>query len=172
MSPFENDPMEDDPFRSPAPTQSPGYRAPAAQANTGLIITVAVINYVFGGLQLACGACLAIFGATFTQMMGGIIEQERQMSPEDVAGLRIMTAVFIGMGVVFALTGLPTILAGYGVQCQREWGRILTIVLAGISALMAIMFLLGLNPLGLFFAGYSIFTLIVLLNSDNARAFK
>ncbi|PQO39201.1 hypothetical protein C5Y96_04915 [Blastopirellula marina] len=164
--------FEDDPFRSPMPTQQPGYRPPAGQANTGLIIAVAIINYVFGGLQVGCGACLAIFGATFTQMMGGLIEQDRSMTPEDQAALGIMTAVFIGMGVVFALCGLPTVLAGYGVQCQKEWGRILTIVLAGISALMAVMFLLGLNPLGLFFAGYSIFTLIVLLNSDNARAFK
>ncbi|QDU74098.1 hypothetical protein Pan97_11030 [Bremerella volcania] len=164
--------FEEDPFRSPVPTQSPGYRAPPGQANTGLIIAVAIINYVFGGLQVGCGACLAIFGATFTQMMQGVIEQEQQMTPQDMAGFKIMSAVFIGMGVVFALTGLPTILAGYGVQCQKEWGRILTIVLAGIAALMAVMFLLGLNPLGLFFAGYAIFTLVVLLNSDNARAFK
>ncbi|MEW4564256.1 hypothetical protein AB1K70_17090 [Bremerella sp. JC770] len=164
--------FEEDPFRSPSPTQTPGYRPPTGEANTGLIVAVAIINYVFGGLQVGCGACLAIFGATFTQMMGGIIEQDQQMTPEDHAALGIMTAVFIGMGVVFALTGLPTVLAGYGVQCQREWGRILTIVLAGISALMAVMLLLGLNPLGLFFAGYSIFTLVVLLNSDNARAFK
>ncbi len=164
--------FEDDPFRSPTPSQQPGYRAPAGPPNTGLILTVAIINYVFGGLQVGCGGCLAIFGATFTQMMTAMIEQEQQMGPEEVAGMRILTAFFIGMGVVFALTGLPTVLAGYGVQCQKEWGRILTIVLAGISALMAIFFLLGLNPLGLFFAGYSIFTLIVLLNSDNARAFK
>lgn len=164
--------FEDDPFRSPMPTQQPGYRPPGGQANTGLIVAVAIINYVFGGLQLCCGACLAIFGATFTQLMGSLIEQDRAMTAEDQAALGIMTAVFIGMGVVFALCGLPTILAGYGVQGKKEWGRILTIVLAGISALMAVMFLLGLNPLGLFFAGYSIFTLVVLLNSDNARAFK
>lgn len=167
MSPFE-----DDPFRSPAATQTSAHNSPSGEANTGLIIAVAIINYVFGGLQVGCGACLAIFGATFTQMMGGIIEQDQQMSPEDQAALGIMTAVFIGMGVVFALTGLPMLLAGYAVQCQKEWGRILTIVLAGISALMAILMLMGLNPLGLFFAGYSIFTLVVLLNSNNARAFK
>lgn len=164
--------FEDDPFRSPVSTQQPGYQSPPGQANTGLILTVAIINYVFGGLQLGCGACLIIFGASFTQLMGGLVEQGQQMTPEEAAGLGLMTAIFIGMGVVFSVTGLPTILAGYGVQCHKEWARILTIVLAGISALMGVLLLLGLNPVGLFFAGYSIFTLIVLLNADNARAFK
>ncbi|MBA2116493.1 hypothetical protein [Bremerella alba] len=164
--------FEDDPFRSPTSPPSAAYPSPSAEPNTGLIVAVAIVNYVFGGLQVACGGCLAIFGATFTQMIGGIMEQDRQMTPQDQAALGIMTAVFIGIGVVFALTGLPTVLAGYGVQCQKEWGRILTIVLAGISALMGILLLLGLNPLGLLFAGYSIFTLVVLLNSSNAKAFK
>ena len=167
--------FDDDPFRSPAnPAPAPSQFSPQqpSQGSKPLIITIAVLNYVFGGLQLACGACFAIFGAGMMQMVLAAAEQDQRMNADDKAVAGVLTAVFIGVGVVAALLGLPLILAGYGVQTQREWGRILTIVLAGLSGLLALLCLISLSPVGLVYAAYTIFTLVVLLNPDNARMFR
>ncbi|MBI1247246.1 hypothetical protein GC197_05300 [bacterium] len=163
--------FDDDPFRSPNPTTHYPPQQPP-QGSKPLIITIAVINYVFGGLQLACGACVAIFGAGFMQVIMAAAQENQKFDANDKAAVGVMTAVVIGVGVITGLLGLPLILAGYGVQTQREWGRILTIVLAGISGLLALLSLMSLSPVGLIYAAYTIFTLVVLLNPDNARMFR
>ena len=162
--------FSDDPFRSPAAPQD--MHQPGGPGNPGMILAVAVINYIFGGLQVACGACTIVFGAGFTQMMMAAAQDDPNFDLEQKAAMRIMTIVIIAFGAINALLGVPVILAGYGVQSYRQWGRILTIVLAGIAGLFGLLSLVSLSPVCLVYGGYAIFTLIVLLNSDNARLFR
>ncbi|GAA4426232.1 hypothetical protein [Bremerella cremea] len=162
--------VNDDPFKSPTASQQ--MHRPPGEGNSGLILAVAIINYVFGGLQLACGACTIIFGAGFSQMMIAVANEDPNFNAEGKAAMGLITVFVIAFGVVTALLGLPVILAGYGVQCRREWGRILSIVLAVIAAFFGVVSLVGMSPICLVYGGYAIFTLIVLLNSDNARMFR
>ncbi len=157
--------FEDDPFRSPT---SP----PAGDDGRGLVMAVAVINYVFGGLSLTCGICTGAFGGSLMGLAFAAISNSSQVDPEAKIGIGIASVFVLAIAGIQVLVGLLILLAGYGVQAFREWGRILTIVLAIISALLGLMSLSSLSPFGLVQIGYAIFALVVLLNPNYTRDFK
>src|SRR5262249_12765257 len=52
------------------------------------------------------------------------------------------TALIVGIGVcVVIVVGIPLVLAGIGVIKRREWGRILALILSGLSVLFALLVL-------------------------------
>lgn len=158
MTDFENDP-----YRSP-------MEAPSGDDGRGLITAVAVINYVFGGLSLSCGICFGVLGGGALAMVfagGGA-----QMDDPAKMGFGIASAILIAMTAVQILVGLLIVLAGYGVQNYRQWGRILTIVLAAISGILGLLWLLQLSPIGLLQVGYAIFALVVMLNPQYTKEFR
>ncbi|WP_146118788.1 hypothetical protein [Blastopirellula marina] len=160
MSSFENDP-----FRSPT-------HSPSGDGGRGLIMAVAVINYVFGGLSLACGICAGAFGGSVIGLAFAAIRNDPQVDPDAKFGMGIMSVVIVAIAGIQVLSGVLILLAGYGVQNYREWGRILTIVLAVISGVIGLLSLLLLWVFGLLQIGYAIFTLIVLLNPSYTRDFR
>ncbi|MHC2067794.1 hypothetical protein ACYFX5_10000 [Bremerella sp. T1] len=165
--------FEDDPFRSPQ-SAGPAKRRPNRGEDSsagGLILAVAIINYIFGAFHVACGGCVAIFGGGLIAMIASAIAEDQQMQPQG-AVVSVASGVVIVVGIVIALLGLPVILAGYGVQSHENWGRILTFVVSAISGLIALFWLISLNPIGVFYGGYTVFTLVVLLKDDAAQLFK
>ena len=126
MNDFENDP-----YRSP-------MEVPSGDNGRGLITAVAVINYVFGGISLSCGLCTGVLGGGTLGMLLAGVGGGPPMDDQAKLGIGIASAIFIVMIAIQVLVGLLIILAGYGVQNYRQWGRILTIVLAVISGLMGV----------------------------------
>lgn len=162
-----------DPFASPNPTPSYSSGSFGDGSNVdGVLTAVAVVNYLFGGAQILCGACLGILGGSLFGMLGIAAGQDPDLDPEARIGFGVVTGMFVLLGIILALLGLPSILAGYGIQKRAQWGRILTIVLGVLAALAALAQLLSLSPLGLFHLGYAIFVLVVLFNPKYAAAFR
>jgi hypothetical protein len=62
--------------------------------------------------------------------------------------------------VLFLITSLPCILAGYGLLRKRHWGRVLAIIVSALN--------LASFPLG---TALGVYGLIVLLNDDSRRVF-
>ena len=162
-----------DPFASPSP--APSYSSGPFGDDSdgdGVLTAVAVVNYLFGGMQVLCGLCMSALGGSFFGVMGIAAEQNGQLDPEARVGFGIATGFVIVIGIIVALMGLPSILAGYGVQKRAQWGRILTIVLGVLAALSALAQLFSLSPLGLIHLGYAIFVLVVLFNPKYADRFR
>ncbi len=107
-----------------------------AAAFLGLIaITLAVGGTILG----------AMFSAGYGNLLGGM-------------------GLFVGMlGAAFTLCfAVVAALAGYGVWTLREWGRILCIVLAGITVLVSLpgLLFMGLH-FGFFLGGYRLIKLAI-----------
>ncbi|RCS49161.1 hypothetical protein DTL42_11500 [Bremerella cremea] len=165
--------FEDDPFRSPADNPA-GYegREQPRDDEHGLIVAVAVINYIFGSLCLMCGVCSGVLGGSVLGIIFAAIGNDPQFGPDAKMGMGIASMAVVLLAVIQVLIGLLVLLAGYGVQCFREWGRILTVVLGIISGLVGLLALSSLNIFGLLQIGYAIFVLVVLLNPRYTRNFR
>jgi len=191
-------PSEHDPFASP---QSIGPEYPARPGGvrppTGAVTAVAVLNYVIGAVNLSCGGLVTVAGFYFYSTLHSIDSQmnadfgedwpqqmQEQIDDRDTEitfqmeshdfGLEMMgwvVGVIVGVGIVIALLGLPSLLAGYGVQKRRSWGRVLTIVLAGFCCILALLHLINLSPFALLYGGYSIYALVILLQVKHAEEF-
>jgi len=155
------------------PYQPPNESSPFApphqvdDGTSGMITTLAVVNYVFGGFQVFCGLCIAAMGGTIFGALG--IDQS---DPDVQMGAGIFSAIVIVIGIVTIILGLPTLLAGYGIQKRAQWGRILTIVLAVISGFFAVAQGLQLSPGAILSGGYAIFALVILFDEKYAKHFN
>jgi hypothetical protein len=90
-----------------------------------------------------------------------------------------MAGLAVVIAFLYLLVGAGGIAAGVGVVNRRPWGRILTLVLAGLCIVLAILALLGvfagqtINLVAVaIFAGYAIVCFVILLNPQNAREFR
>jgi hypothetical protein len=133
-----------------------------------MVTAVAVVNFVLGGLNALCGGLLLLgggvaAGAGATGAVGG--------EPEAAAAATIVGGVLIVLGILVLLLSLPTIIAGVGIVKRRQWGRILTLILGGISGVLGLLSLIALQPGGLLQLAYAIFVFVVLLNEKYAAEF-
>jgi hypothetical protein len=150
-------------------------RRPPTGSN-GAITAVAVLNFVYAGLSLICGLLLFIGGALFASE-GSRFEREFGGSGATSAGVG---ALVILLALVALGHGGGSIAGGVGVLNRRQWGRILSLVLAGVAILLALLSLIATfqpngaaNILGvLLYLGYAVPVLILLLNPENARYFS
>lgn len=154
--------------------------------HSGAVTAVGVISIVLGALFVLFGICAMLGGA-----LAGGAAHNLQGNPG--AGVFAVAAGFI---VIFALLILVLavllIVGGIGVLNRRNWARILTLVLGGLSAVGAIFWILGaissvnnnampddragaiLVSLVLVFLhiGYTVLVFVVLLNSMYAEEFE
>lgn len=144
----------------------------------GAVTAIAVVNFVLGGLVLLCGVIAFGVGA----VVGGVIFQG-QKGAADLRPLAGLGGFFAGLLIAFALlyllVGTLLIVAGVGVVKRRPWGRILSLVLGGITAVFALLSAFGIatGNLGscvtlLVFGGYTVLVYVILLNRDNAAEFR
>jgi len=115
-----------------------------------------------GTMTLMCGGCIAVVAPHFA-------------IPEDGGDLTgIEGGMIVVFGVVLIFLSLPVLLAGYGIQRRKQWGRVLTIILATLSGILAISHIVRLNPqaISLVYGGYTVFVLFILLRPKYAAEFR
>jgi hypothetical protein len=165
---------------------------PPPPARSGLVTALAVINFVLGGLSIICGLLLFLGGAFLTSAGGAGGEFERQFEQKmreqgvEVKGGQIggktvqaIGAIVMIIATVTLLWGAGAIAGGVGLIGRRNWGKILTLVLAGVAGVLAILSLIqtfqGGGAMGLLnvviYVGYAVFAFVVLLNPQISREF-
>lgn len=156
---------------------------------------MAVLNYVMGALNLSCGGCFAVVGVFFfaafhahnSRLDSAFREIQQEMQELDDGDVEVTfpteSDVFelgpmgltewllLVLVMILAFLGISSLLAGYGVQRRRPWGRILTIVLAGLCSILALLHLINLSPFALLYGGYSVYVLVILLKAQYAEEF-
>lgn len=159
--------FSDNPFDAPQTVNTGGARYGRAP-RSGMVTAVAVVNYISGALQLMCGLGILTFGLLGARMLQA---EAAQNNMPQLNGVNLGLIVVL-VGVVWLVLSIPMLLAGYGVQQRRNWGRVLSLILAGLAGLLTVLQLRALEPGGMLFsAGYAIFLFVVLLNEKYAAEF-
>lgn len=159
---------------------------------SGAVTIVAIMSFVVGALVLLFGMCSFIGVAALTGEAGarGVLR-----IPELGAGMGLAIVVCVAI----ILWGVGAVLGGIGVMGRKQWGRILTLVLGGFAALVALLFIWfgvvalpeptppgGIPPavppplgpavlsffVGLVFLGYTILAYLILLNPSHGAEFN
>jgi hypothetical protein len=149
----------------------------SGRTRSGAVTAVAIVNYIFGGLNIICGMVILFAGTMVAKFMGAAIKQDPNLDPQaakmaEAVGTGL-GALVIGIAVFTMIMALPMIIAGYGVQQRREWGRILTLVLGGLSGLLALLSLVQFNICGIVMqGGYCALVFAILLQSKYAAEFR
>jgi len=176
----------------PGPGPEGGYLPPP---RGGAVTTMGILNLVLGGIEiLLCGWMMIGGAAIFGAVKGGEAKVEQVLEKEgvkraDIDKLREVTgasaggffSMIAGVLIVLSVIGLIVaglrIWAGIGVLNRRSYGRTMTIVLASISIVFILFWLLAiLTPLGILFfliyLGYVIAAFVILLSARNAAEFR
>jgi hypothetical protein len=164
---------------------------------SGGVTAVAVLNFVFGGIALACGI-LGLIGGAFLGALssgasntpnitidgkpaGGEASKEFEKAQKDLqeaakkaggtlGGLALLVTV---LSVVSIAQGALEIIAGIGLIQRRNWGRILTLILGGLAVILAILNVVQFNIVGLIInVVYAILVFVFLLGPKAAAEFS
>lgn len=113
---------------------------------SGAVTAVAIVNFIVGGLSMFCGLLIGVLGGAAGAMLGagmdGAMENARRTSggmgvpgggPSGLGVGAVLGGIAIVMGIITFLMGVPTVIAGIGVLKRQQWGRILTLILGGLS---------------------------------------
>ena len=155
------------PYASTGVASAPG--AGSGDASAG-IITIAVFNFVLSAMNLLCG-----LGATIAAFGGAALFSNVGFGGLGGAFLVIMIIVallYFGFGVMLLLGGI-------GLLKRENWGRILTLICAGLAGVGALLQIVGIaggnwpNIVGfLLYGGYCVAAFIILLSGGANRAFR
>jgi|GEM_PF-3191095 len=115
-----------------------------ASAESGKSMPVMVIGLV----TLLWGIAHVVWGGLL--VLGGDA-LAKNLQPDDPAGglaplLAILAGLMIVIGVGFLLLGGVSAFAGLGVLWRKQWGRILALLVAGLSLLMGLLSLTVYKP--------------------------
>jgi len=119
---------------------------------TGVVL-IAIYHFLSALFLLLFAIFLAVGGTVLGAMFAAGHD-----SP--LGGLGMMVGMF--GGIFFFFYAVIAFVAGYGIWTLREWGRILSIVLAVVSLLFSLpgLLMMGLH-LHLFFGGYRLFRIAI-----------
>jgi len=95
---------------------------------TGVTI-IAVLQFIGAGIAVIAGLGLMLGGGFIASMM----------SQQQSAGAGVLAAIGAAAGVAFLFGAAIAVLLGWGLLKLKEWARIVTIVLAGLGALGAVL---------------------------------
>jgi len=118
---------------------------------TGVVL-IAIYHFLSAAFLLLCAIALMVGGSVLGAMFGSAMH-----GPWGGAGL----GMAIGMigGIFCLLFAVVALLAGFGIWKMQEWGRILCLVLAVISALFSLPGLMFMHHI--FFGGFGILRLAI-----------
>jgi hypothetical protein len=139
---------------------------------------VAYLNFAYGALYMLCGLFFWIMGSVMdSKVMATAARQAQQQGKTlDVAQAKMMFNI---LAAVAALLGIPMILAGVGLLSRSPWARYLALVLATLSAGLAV-FNVGYTVMNhakpdlcslIMYASYSGMTFFVLFQPEVVREF-
>jgi hypothetical protein len=121
---------------------------------------VAVLNFLWAFLCLACGGVML--------MAGGLLWPN---SPDEVTNM--FKSLLVVLAVASFVIASPLFAAGCGLVARREWGRILSLILGGISGFLALLSAVNQGYLGaVFYGGYFVTAYVVLLQRRYAAEFR
>lgn len=118
--------------------EAPRRRRGGSGQAAGSITGVGVITIILGSLMLLCGLCYSGIGlmAGAGAAGGG--------GPPGFPGLMGMAAgILIVVALLILIFGALYLAGGIGVVQRRNWGRIMTLVMAGFSGLFGILTIIG-----------------------------
>jgi DNA-directed RNA polymerase subunit M/transcription elongation factor TFIIS len=144
--------------------------------SSGSVTTVAILNFVLGGLGLLCSCGLFGFGAAIQNILKDEAVRGRQapLEPET------MVMLFMVLGACYLVMALLMIVGGIGLQQRKVYGRYITFATSTIAILFGLVSCLSLignviaakgagicgGLIGIFiWGGYGVFALIVMINS-------
>ena len=119
---------------------------------TGIAL-IAVYHFLAALVLAVVGISLLVGGTIFSAIIGG-----------HESGVFASLGLLVGAvgGIIFLSFALLYAIAGWGVWAMREWGRILSIVMAVLSLLFSLPgLLLMAMSLNLFLGGYRIFRIAI-----------
>jgi hypothetical protein len=121
---------------------------------TGVVL-IALYHFLSALFLVLLAISLVVGGSVLAGMFGA-----SKFGPATGLGLGLMVGV-LG-GVFFLVFALVAAIAGWGMWSMREWGRILSIVLAVISLIFSLpgLLMMGLH-LQLFFGTYRLFRIAI-----------
>lgn len=146
---------------------------PPPPVRSGAVNAVAIVNFVLGGLRILAGSGMLFCGAALAALITGAAA-DGSVSSGDAGTAAAVVGVFVTVvAILIIATGIPMIAAGYGVHKRAPWGRILTLVLGGLSGIFAIFSLLSFNIVGIVIeGGYCAMAFAILLNPEYAAEFR
>jgi hypothetical protein len=152
-----------------------GMSAGGPAPKSGIVTAIGVVNFVFAGLNLLCGLLAlvggAIAGAVVSKAASESASTEANQATVAVSGA--IGLIIIVMAVLGLIMGALMLAAGLGIVKRRKWGRMLTLILGGLSALMAVLSLVQFNIVGVLLqGGYAGLVLAVLLQKKHADEFS
>jgi len=89
-----------------------------------------IINFVFAGLTLLFGLILMIFSSKLSELYYSGVIAGLTSNPQ---------SLFLVIGILMFIAGLIGLAIAWGLWKFRNWARIFTLVLVGISLLFTIM---------------------------------
>jgi len=119
---------------------------------TGIVL-IALYHFLAAAFLVFLAVALAVGGS----VLGAMFAAGKSIP---LGGVGFLVGV---VGAAFALIfAVVAALAGYGVWTFREWGRVLCIVLAGITVLLSLPGLLFMGPhFGFFMGGYRLIKIAI-----------
>jgi hypothetical protein len=116
---------EDDDYDRPRRRRGGGSKA-------GSVTGVGVISIILGSLLLLCGLCVTLGGVAAGA--GGAGMRGPGMFPAQMAAGIL---IFIAIGIL--VLGALYLAGGIGCLQRRQWGRIMTLIMAGFSGLLGVL---------------------------------
>jgi hypothetical protein len=110
---------------------------------SGAVTAIGVINIVLGVLVILVSLCVGFFGL----VVAGVAA-DKQFGPNPARGLfGLAGVVALIVAVIVLLFGVGYVISGIGLLNRKGWARMLTLVLAGFTALGALINLIQLIQL-------------------------
>jgi len=114
------------------------HTAEPAGASKSVAVTI------MGLITLLCGGGYAALGGQFILAGGGwFVQPDPNPWKQLGAWFGLGAVLFIAVGIVFVLLGIALLLAGLGVLWRKQWGRILTSIVAVLAILLGLLWVSG-----------------------------
>lgn len=148
------------------------------------VTALAVANFVLGGLQFCGGMCLTLAFTALASLFHFAMQNQADVAEDaekaktafTIVGLIASFGAVVGLVIVFFAALF--IAAGFGLLYRRQWGRILTMVLGVLAALVGLAGLTQIthDPGNALYqvaggVGYCVFAFYVLLDRKTAEEF-
>ena len=164
-------------------------------AHSGAVTGVGVVSIVVSVLFLLCGGSFGVCGV-FCASAGMAARQQGNILPPEM--FETAGGILIGWALLHLLLGVGLLMGGIVTLQRRKWGRVMTLILAGVVGLLGVAHvvfaaLVGASDggglfgnadpedrivqavigglWGLLYVGYAVWVYVVLLNAHNRAEF-